>query len=80
VPQERKQKSNFETGDKHEIEKATQHTLDLRDKNQLAAKDEERARTQGHPTRDEGVVISLMMKVYKAGCVSGCCRTVEEVD
>jgi len=74
VPQEKKQKRNFETGDKHEIEKATQHTLDLRDKNQLAEKDEERARRQGHPK------ISLMVKVYQAGCMSGCCPTVEEVD
>jgi len=83
MPQEKKLKKNFETGDKHKIEKATQQTLDLLVKYQLARRDEFEAKQK----ELEGVVTPNMMKVYQAargasgsGCMSGCCPIVMEVD
>jgi len=60
--QEEKLKEKFEDGDKENIEKAVQETLDWLDKNQLAEKDEFEAKQK----EIEGVVNPIMMKVYQA--------------
>merc|ERR1712127_378952 len=60
--QEEKLKEKFEDGDKENIEKAVQETLDWLDKNQLAEKDEFEAKQK----ELEGVVNPIMMKVYQA--------------
>jgi len=60
--QEEKLKEKFEDGDKENIEKALQETLDWLDKNQLAEKDEFEAKQK----ELEGVVNPIMMKVYQA--------------
>jgi L1 cell adhesion molecule like protein len=60
--QEEKLKEKFEDGDKENIEKAVQDTLDWLDKNQLAEKDEFEAKQK----ELEGVVNPIMMKVYQA--------------
>merc|ERR1712110_658410 len=59
---EEKLKDKFESGDKENIEKAVQDTLDWLDKNQLAEKDEFEAKQK----ELEGVVNPIMMKVYQA--------------
>merc|ERR1712232_1080053 len=59
---EEKLKDKFEGGDKEEIEKAVQDTLDWLDKNQLAEKDEFEAKQK----ELEGIVNPIMMKVYQA--------------
>merc|ERR1712037_994436 len=60
--QEEKLKDKFEAGDKDNIEKAVQDTLDWLDKNQLAEKDEFEAKQK----ELEAVVNPIMMKVYQA--------------
>merc|ERR1711937_622339 len=60
--QEEKLKDKFEGDDKDKIEKAVQETLDWRDKNQLAEKDE----FEANQKELEGIVNPIMMKVYQA--------------
>merc|ERR1711862_259772 len=60
--QEEKLKEKFEGGDKENIEKAVQDTLDWLDKNQLAEKDEFESKQK----ELEGIVNPIMMKVYQA--------------
>merc|ERR1711918_275157 len=60
--QEEKLKDKFEGGDKENIEKAVQETLDWLDKNQLAEKEEFEAKQK----ELEGIVNPIMMKVYQA--------------
>merc|ERR1711870_230848 len=57
-----KLKDMFEGGDKEKIESAVQDALDWLDKNQLAEKDEFEAKQK----EIEGIVNSIMMKVYQA--------------
>jgi len=59
---EEKLQDKFEGDDKDKIEKAVQEALDWLDKNQLAEKDEFEAKQK----ELEGVVNSIMMKVYQA--------------
>merc|ERR1719230_1023967 len=64
---EEKLKDKFEGGDKENIEKAVQETLDWLDKNQLAEKDEFEAKQK----ELEGVVNPITMKVYQAAGGAG---------